>query len=171
MEWRRQERPAKDETPEMVGTSLRPLWMEENCWESQDSAQVVAQSVCYLISETSLCLWIFDVSIKSLMQPSYHVVVLVLVTWQSCLLSTEINHVVFTLLIFKYHILNGLPKFCSRVIHSFLRLCNFHLTNFILPVMLKLYMWWSQLKGRTEVSLYMAFKGRHSVRKRTHTIF
>ena len=42
MEWRRQERPAKDETPEIVGTSPRPPWMEENCGESQDSAWVVA---------------------------------------------------------------------------------------------------------------------------------
>lgn len=49
------------------------------------------ESVCYLISETSLCLWIFDVSIKSWMQPSYHGVVwqcVVKVTWQSYLLST-----------------------------------------------------------------------------------
>ena len=42
MEWWRQERPAKDETPEMVGKSPRPPWMEENCRESQDSAWVVA---------------------------------------------------------------------------------------------------------------------------------
>ena len=42
MEWRRQEQPAKDETPEMVGTSPRLPWMEENCGESQDSAWVVA---------------------------------------------------------------------------------------------------------------------------------
>ena len=42
MEWWRQERPAKDETPEMVGKSPRPPWMEENCRVSQDSAWVVA---------------------------------------------------------------------------------------------------------------------------------
>jgi hypothetical protein len=42
MEWRSQKRPAKDETPEMVGTSSRPPWMEENCGESQDSTWVVA---------------------------------------------------------------------------------------------------------------------------------
>ena len=41
MEWR-QERPAKDETSEMDGTSPRPPWMEKNGGESQDSTCVVA---------------------------------------------------------------------------------------------------------------------------------
>jgi hypothetical protein len=41
MERRRQKRHAKDETPEMAGTDSGPPWMEENCWESQDSTWVV----------------------------------------------------------------------------------------------------------------------------------